>query len=130
MSLAAQRRLSFRGVNGGEGNLLSSITGDDGRVTLTAARTSIVRFQHARGFMVEFTSDLPDVVFVHIDSKLLFSRDVQLIQIGNGESISVPLGDEEVLWMSSKYGCDQNGKLVIVDVDIAFKDKLDRESII
>ena len=130
LSPAAQGRLSFRGVNGGKGKLLSSITGDDGRLTVTAARTSIVHFQHARDFMVEFTSDVLDVPIVHIGRELLYSRDAQFMKIGNGESISVPLGDEEVLWMSSKYVCDQSGKLIIVDVDINFKDKLDRESIL
>lgn len=130
LSLAAQGRLSFRGVDGGKGELLSSIMGDDGRLTVTATRTSIVHIQHAGDFMVEFTSDVLDVILIHIGSKLLYSRDEQYVKIGNVESISVPLGDEEVLWMSSKYGCDQNGKLVIVDVDINFKDKLDRERII
>lgn len=129
LSLAAQGRLFFRGVHGGNGKLLSSITGDDGRLTLTATRTSKVHFQHERDFMVGFTSDLLDARWVHIGSKLQDSIDAQFIKIDDGESISVPLGDEEVLWMSSKYGCDQKGKLVIVDVDIAFKDKLDRESI-
>ena len=80
--------------------------------------------------MVDFTSDVLDVIIVHIGSKLLNSRDAHLIKIGNGESISLPLGDEEVLWMSSKYGCDDNGKLVIFDVDINFKNKIDRESIV
>ena len=130
LSLEAQGRLSFQGVKGDRGELLSIITGDDGRLTVTAARTSIVHFHHAKDFMVEFTSDEPDVILIHIGSKLLYARDAQLVKIGNGESISVPLGDEEVLWISSKYGCDQNGKLVIVDVDITFKDTLDRESII
>ncbi len=131
LSLEAQGRLSFQGVKGDRGPLLSSITGDDGRLTVTAARTLIVQFHHdARDFMVEFTSNEPDVILIHIGSKLLYARDAQLVEIGNGESISVPLGDEEVLWISSKYGCNQNGKLMIVDVDITFKDKLDRESII
>ena len=130
LSLEAQGRLSFQGVNGIKGKLLSSITGDDGRLTVTAARTSVVRFQHARDFMVEFTSDVLDLIFIHIGSSLLYARGAQSIKIGNGESVSARLGDEEVLWMSSKYGCDQDGKLVILDVDITFKDKLDRESII
>ena len=131
LSLEAQGRLSFQGIKGDRGPLLSTITGDDGRLTVTAARTLIVQFHHdARDFMVEFTSNEPNVILIRIGSKLLYARDAQLVEIGNGESISVPLGDEEVLWMSSKYGCNQNGKLMIVDVDITFKDKLDRESII
>ena len=130
LSLEAQGRLSFRGLKHDRGELLSAITGDDGRLTVTAARKSIVHFHHARDFTVEFTSDEPDEILIHIGSKLLYARDAQLLKIGNGASLSVPLGDEEVLWVSSKYGCDQNGKLVIVDVDINFKDKLDRESIL
>ena len=123
LSLEAQGRLSFRGVKGDKSEMVRIITGDDGRLTVTAVRTSIVQFHHARDFMVEFTSDEPDVMLIHIESKLLH-------RLNNGENISVLLGDDEVLWMSSKYGCDQNGKLVIVDVDITFKDKLDRGSII
>ena len=129
LSLEAQGRLSFRGVDWGKGELLSTITGDDGRLTVTAARTSTVHFQHARDFMVGFTSDVHNVILIHIERELLCARDAQSLPIGIGESISVPLGDEEVLWMSSRYGCDQNGDTVIVDVDITFKDKLDRESI-
>lgn len=130
LSLAAQGRLYFRGMNEGEGESLSSITGDDGRLTFTAARTSFVYFKHARDFEIEFTSHVPDVMSIHIGGPLLYAGDERYIEVGCGESISVPLGDEEVLWMSSKYGCEKNGKRVIVDVDVTSKDKLDRESII
>ena len=130
LSLEAQGRLSFRGLKHDRGELLSVITGDDGRLIVTAARKSIVHFHHARDFMIEFTSEEPDGLLIHIGSEPLDARDAQILTIGNGASISVTLSDVEVLWVSSKYGCDQNGRLVIVDVDINFKDKLDRESIL
>lgn len=129
-SLEAQRRLSFRGVKGYRDELLSSIRGDDGRLTMKAARPSIVQFQHTSDFMVEFTSYVDDSMLIHIGSGLLYAREAKSFKIQHGESISVPLGDKEVLWVSSKYGCHQNRKLVIFDVDTTFKDKLDRESII
>ena len=130
LSLEAQRRLSFPSLKGDEGEQLIRNTGDDGRLTVTAMRTSIVQFQHARDFIVDFTSNVEDEMLIHIGGEPLYARDAQSVKIGNGESISIPLGDNEVLWMSSKYGCDQYRKLVIVDVDITSKDKLDRESII
>ena len=130
LSLEAQGRLSFRGLRHDRGELLRAITGDDGRLTVTAPRKSTVHFQHARDFMIECTSEEPDELLIHIGSKLLDARDARILRIGNGASFSFPLGDNEVLWVSSKHGCDQNGKLVIVDVDINFKDKLDRESIL
>ena len=130
LSLEAQGRLFFPRLKGDEGELLIRNTGDDGRLTVTAMRTSIVQFQHARDFIVEFTSNVEDEMFIRIGGEPLYARDAQSVKIGNGESISVPLGNNEVLWMSSKYGCDQYRKLVIVDVDITSKDKLDRESII
>ena len=130
LSLEAQGRLSFRGVDWGKGELLSTITGDDGRLTVTAARTSTVHFQHAKDFMIGFTSAVDDVILIQIERELLCARDAQSLPINIGEGISVPLGDKEVLWMSSRYGCDQNGNILLVDVDITSKDKLDRESIL
>ena len=131
LSLDAQTRLSFRGLKHDTGEFLSINTNpNDGRLTVTAARKSLVHFQHTRAFMVGFISDEPDELWIQIGSEPLYARDAQLLKIGNGESFSVPLGGEEVLWVSSKYGCDQTGQLLIVDVDINFKDKLDRESIL
>ena len=130
LSLEAQGRLSFRGVDQDKNQLLRTSTGYDGRLTVTAARTSTVRFQHARDFMVRFASHNLTVILVHIGKELLYARDAQLLSIGFEESISVPLGDQEVLWMSSKFICDQKENIVIVDVDITSKDKLDRESIL
>ena len=130
LSLKAQERLSFRGVDWGTNELLSTITGDDGRLTVTATKTSTVHFQHATDFMVVVTYEVLNVISMHIKRELLCARDAQSLSFGIGQSVSVSLGDEEVLWMSSRYGRDQDGDTVIVDVDIAFKDKLDRESIL
>ena len=131
LSLEAQRRLSFRGVDGDKRKLLSTSTGDDGRLSVTAKMTSTLRFQHRRNFMVGFTTVGLTEIFVHIERELLYTRNTQSIPMGFGKSISVPLGDEEVLWISSKYGCGSfETTLVIVDVDITSKDKVDRESIL
>lgn len=121
LSLEAQKRLSFGG---------STSEGDDGRLTVTAATPSIVNFQHAGGFMVRFRADSFRLLFIHIEREFLNAHDTQWLSLGFGESVSVPLRDEEVLWLSWKYGCNSNGKLVIVDMDITFKDKVDRESIL
>lgn len=130
VSLEAQGRLSFRGVDWGTSELLSTITGDDGRLTVTAARASTVHFHHARDFKVRVTYEVLNVILIHIERALLLGGYAQSLSFGIGESISVSLDDEEVLWMSSRHGCDQNGDIVIVDVEITFKDKLDRESIL
>lgn len=128
LSQEAQARLFWRGVDGVKGDLLSTSTGDDGRLTVTAATSSILNFQHARDFMVGFSWNVLHGAFIHIERDLPSARD--MILIDHGGSVSVPLGDEEILWIMSKRGCAQNGKPEIVDVDITSKDKLDRESII
>ena len=130
LSLGAQGRLSFRGADDGKDGLLSTSTVDDGKLTVIAAKSSMVSFQHAREFMVIFSSARVPQFVLHIDRELLYARDAQSISVGIGECISVPLDDKEVLWVSSKYGCDSIGKLPIVDVDISSKDKVDRESIL
>ena len=131
LSVEAQGRLSFRGVDGDKDGLSSTSTGDDGRLTVTTTRTSIANFQHARDFSVGFRcSSSLDRVSTHIGKGLSYARDAQSLLIDTGDSISVPLGDEEDLWLSSKYGRNSIGTTVLVDVDITFKDKVDRASVL
>ena len=122
LSSEAQKRLSIRGINGNEYGWLDSRMGDDGRLTVEAAKSAIVNFEHARGFMVGFGSNSPKGLFVSIRKEVFAA--------GHRESISVPLDDNEVLWISSNRVRDLNRVLEIDDVDITFKDKVDRESIL
>ena len=119
LTLEAQKRLSIRGTDGG---WLDTRTGDDGRLTVEAAKPTIVNFQHARGFIVGFGYYFPTGFFVRIGK--------EGFAFGHRESISVPLDDNEVLWISSNRVRDLNCMLEIDDVDITSKDKIDRESIL